>query len=86
MSDSIDVEYGKLEELFSQKVTSPPAAVLSPEAEDSGTRARRNSHRETEVREHQSRIFEPRCEKTGIRDIRPGPTQTASHLLNKARD
>ena len=50
MNDSIKVEYGKLEELFSQKVTSPPPNMLSPESEDVTTRARRNSHRETEVR------------------------------------
>ena len=50
MGDSIKVEYGKLEELFSQKVTSPPPNMLSPESEDVTTRARRNSQRETEVR------------------------------------
>lgn len=49
MDDSINVEYSKLEELFSQKVTSPPPTTLSPDAEDSNTMARRNSHRETEV-------------------------------------
>ena len=51
MNDAIGVEYNKLEELFSQKsVTSPTAATLSPDTEDSNkTNTRRNSHKETEV-------------------------------------
>ena len=51
MNDNIGVEYGKLEELFSQKVTSPTSSTLSPEPEDAkNVRTRRNSHKETEVR------------------------------------
>ena len=50
MTDSIDVEYGKLEELFSQKVTSPPAGTLSPEADDANkVMTRKNSHKDSEV-------------------------------------
>ena len=51
MNDAIGVEYNKLEELFAQKsVTSPTAATLSPDTEDSNkTNTRRNSHKETEV-------------------------------------
>lgn len=50
MTDSIDVEYGKLEELFSQKVTSPTAVTLSPEADEANkVMTRKNSHKDTEV-------------------------------------
>lgn len=50
MNDSIGVEYGKLEELFSQKVTSPTASTLSPGAEDANkVMTRKNSQSHAEV-------------------------------------
>ena len=30
----------------------------------------------------QVRMFEPRCEKTGLRGFRPGPTQTRLYVYN----
>ena len=36
--------------------------------------------------QHSLEIFEPRCEKTGLRGFRPGPTQTGLHNHRRCQE